>query len=142
VADVGLIRKRLRFEIDAARRASAERRARTAAATSAYEQFLAMSAVPVFRQIANVLRAEGIPFEVQTPGQGVRLVSDRDRDDVIEIELDTTADPPQPTLISTRTRGSRVVRSESPIKPGAAIETLTEDDLIERLMQELRPWLG
>ena len=60
MADVGLIRKRVRAEIDAARKSAAERRERTAAAERAYEHFLTGIAVPVFRQIANVLRAEGI----------------------------------------------------------------------------------
>ncbi len=142
MADVGLIRKRLRAEIDAARHAAATRRGRASAATRAYEVFLADIAVPVFRQLTNVLRAESIPFELQTPSGGVRLVSDRNRDDAIEIELDTSRDPPQPMLVATRTRGSRMLRTERAVKEGADIEGITEDDLIERLIEEIRPWLG
>jgi hypothetical protein len=141
VADVGLIRKRLRAEIDLARRTAATRRERAAAAERAYEKFLESVAIPAFRQVATVLRAEGIPSDVQTPSGGVRLVSDRHRD-AIELELDTTLDPPQPLLVSTHSRSSRVVRSERHVKDDADIAAIGEDDVIERLIEELRPWLG
>ena len=141
MADVGLIRKRLRAEIDLARKSAATRRERAAVAERAYEKFLESVAIPAFRQLATVLRAESIPFDVQTPAGGVRLVSDRHRDG-IQLELDTTLDPPQPLLVSTQTRGSRVVRNERHVKDGADIEAIGEDDVIERLIEELRPWLG
>ena len=142
MAEVGLIRKRLRAEIDAARRASAIRRERAAAAARAFDSFLTDRAVPAFRAMANVLRAEGIPFEAQTPSGGVRLVSDRNRDDAIAIALDESQDPPQPMVVSTRTRGSRMIRHERPVKEGIEIDAISEDDVIERLIEELRPWLG
>src|SRR5262245_45855217 len=140
--DPGLVRKRVRAEIDAARRASAERRQRTATATQAYEMFLENVAVPAFRTMANVLRAEGVPFEAQTPAGAVRLVSDRSRDDVIELSLDTAADPPQPIFITTRTRGGRLLRTEQPLRDRAAIDKITEDEVLEGLIEELRPWFG
>jgi hypothetical protein len=142
MADAGLLRKRLRAEIDAARKASATRRERGDQAARDYEIFLDTIAVPAIRTLSNIMRAEGVPFEAQTPSGAVRLVSDRFRDDAIEMILDTTLDPPAPMLLSTRTRGSRVLRSERPVKEGAAIQTITEDDLIERLIEELRPWLA
>ena len=76
-----------------------------------------------------------------TPAGGVRLQSERHRDDAIEIELDTTADPPQPLVTITRTRGSRVVQSDRSIKWNTPLEQLTEDDVIEMVLEELRPWL-
>jgi hypothetical protein len=142
VADAGLVRKRLRQEIEAARKASGAKRARAAGASRAYDAFLESIAVPAVRMMANVLRAEGLPFETQTPSGGVRLVSDRNRDDAIAVELDTSADPPQPILVTTLNRGSRMLRTEGPVKAGAAIEAITEDELIERLIEELKPWLG
>jgi hypothetical protein len=142
MADVALVRKRLKTEIEQARRVAAERRERSKSATRAYEIFLEGIAIPAFRQVATVLRAEGIPFEVQTPSGGVRLVSDRNRDDGLGLELDGAEDPPQVVLASTRTWGSRVVRNERPIKDRTAIDRLTEDDLLERVFEELRPWLG
>ena len=140
--DAGLIRKRLRTEIDAARRAAAERRERATNAARAYDAFLENIAVPAFRTIANVLRAEGVPFEAQTPGTAVRLVSDRSRDDVIELSLDTSTIRRQPIFITTRTRGGRLLRTERPLKERAAIDKLTEDEVVEGLIEELQPWLG
>jgi hypothetical protein len=127
--------------MDAARRAAAARRERTATAARAFDSFLNDRAIPAFRAMANVLRAEGLPFEAQTPSGAVRLVSDRNRDDVIALSLDDSQDPPQPLLVSTRTRGSRMIRTERPVKEGAEVDGITEDDLIERLIEELRPWL-
>ena len=140
--DVALIRKRLKTEIDQARRTAAERRERSKTATRAYATFLEEVAVPTFRQVANILRAEGIPFEVQTPLDGVRLVSDRSRDDVIALELDATQDPPQVMLSSMRTWGSRVLQTERAITERTAIELITPEEVLDRLLEELRPWLA
>lgn len=140
--DVALIRKRLKTEIDQARRTAAERRERSKSATRAYETFLDEIAIPTFRQIANVLRAEGIPFELQTPSDGVRLVSDRNRDDVISLELDATEDPPQVMVSALRSWGSRVLRTERAVKDRTSIERLTEEDVLERVLEDLRPWLA
>ena len=139
--DVGVVRKRVRFAIDAARRDQAERRGRAAEAAKAFEVFLDLAAAPAFRMMANVLKAEGLAFDVMTPSGGVRLNSDRNRDDAIELELDSSVDPPEPLVTITRARGSRVVRKERPVKPGTPLVQLTEDDVVEMLIDELRPWL-
>lgn len=141
MADVGEVRKRIRAEIEKAKRDQAERRTRVAEATRAYDAFLESAAIPVFRMFANVLKAEGLHFEVMTPAGGVRLQSERNRDDAIEMELDTTADPPQPLVTVTRVRGSRVVQSDRSIQSSAPLAQLTEHDVIEMLIEELRPWL-
>lgn len=141
MADVALIRKRIHTEIEKARRDQAERRARTAEAAKAYEQFLDAAAVPVFRMFANVLKSEGLPFEVMTPAGGVRLQSERHREDAIEMELDTTADPPTPLVTITRVRGSRIVQSDRSVRGSVPLVQLTESDVVEMLIEELRPWL-
>ena len=141
MADVGVVRKRIRSEIEKARRDQAERRGRVAEATRVYEQFLETAAIPAFRMVANILKAEGMPFEVATPAGGVVLQSERQRDDAIEIELDATADPPAPLVTIKRARGSRTVQSDRSIKWNTPLEQLTEDDVIEMLLEELRPWL-
>ena len=107
----------------------------------AYETFLNDVAIPAFRQLANVLRSEGLLFDVQTPAGGVSLASDRSRDDRLELELDSTTDPPTPMLIVSRQRGSRLLRTERTVKTGGTIESITEDELIDRVIDELRPWL-
>ena len=141
MADVAVLRKRIRAEIDKSRRDQAERRTRAADATRAYELFLETAAIPVFRMFANVLKSEGLNFEVMTPAGGVRLQSERVRDDAIEMELDVSADPPQPLVTITRARGSRVIQSDRTIKGSNPLVQLTEDDVIEMLLEELRPWL-
>jgi hypothetical protein len=142
MADPGQLRKRLRNAIEAARRASVARRERATAASREYEEFLDTRAVPAFRAMANVLRAEGIPFEVMTPSGGVRLVADKSRDNLIELELDSTLDPPQPLLITVQSRGSRVLRTERLVKDGSPISQISEDDVVELLMEQVKPWLG
>jgi hypothetical protein len=141
MADVAEVRKRIRAEIEKSRRDQAEHRTRVAEATSAYEAFLETAAIPAFRMLANVLKSEGLNFEVMTPAGGVRLQSERHRDDAIEMELDTTADPPQPLVTITRARGSRVVQSDRSIKGSTPLVQLTEHDVVEMLIEELRPWL-
>jgi len=142
MADAGVVSKRVRFAIDQARRDSAERRGRAAEARTNYDAFLQKAAIPVFRMFASILKAENLPFEVMTPADGVRLQSERNRDDAIEIELDTSADPPQPLVTITRVRGSRVIQSDRSIKGSNPLVQLTEDDVIDMLLEELRPWLS
>ena len=117
------------------------RRGRATEATKAYDGFLEDAAIPVFKMFANILKSEGLHFEVMTPAGGVRLQSERQRDDCIEMELDTTADPPQPLVTITRVRGSRIVRSDRSIKGRNPLVQLAEEDVIEMLLEELRPWL-
>ena len=141
MADVAVVRKRVRSEIEKARRDQAERRNRVAEAQQNYNTFLETAAIPAFRMIANVLKSEGLHFEVMSPAGGVRLQSERNREDAIEMELDTTADPPQPLVTVTRTRGRRIVQSDRTIKGSNPLVQLTEDDVIDMLLEELRPWL-
>ena len=141
MADVAVVRKRVRTAIEQARRDQAERRGRSAEAQQNYNLFLEASAIPAFRMIANVLKSEGLHFEVMTPAAGVRLQSERNREDAIEMELDTTADPPQPLVTIRRVRGSRIVHTDRSIKGSTQLVQLTEDDVIEMLLEELNPWL-
>jgi hypothetical protein len=141
MADVAVIRKRVKTAIEQARRDQAERRERVADAQKNYQVFLDTAAIPVFRMIANVLKSEGMNFEVMSPAGGVRLQSERNREDAINLELDTTADPPQPLVTITRVRGSRVTQKDRSIKGSNPLVQLTEDDVIEMLLEELRPWL-
>jgi len=142
MADVALVRKRVRAAIDAARRDHDQRRTRVADATRLYDAFLEASAAPAFRTVASALKGEGLGFEVMTPAGGVRLVSERHRDDAIAIELDTSTDPPRPMVTITRARGGRSLRSERAVKADTSLAELTEDDVIDMLVEELRPWLA
>jgi hypothetical protein len=143
MADVALIRKRVQKAVEQARREAADRRARVHDAQKAFDQFLETRAIPAFRTMAMVLKAEGQAWEVMTPSGEVRLVPDRRRDEAIALSFDATADPPQAIAIITRGRGSRMLHAERQVKPGTpSITALTEDDVIDMLIEELGPWLG
>lgn len=139
--DIAQLRKSVLQAIEGARKDLAARRSRADAARLAYERFLDERATPVFRQMANVLKSEGVPFDVMTPSGGVRLVPERTREDGIELTLDASFDPPRATLTTARSRGSRTLRAERALKDGVPIDALTEDDVVAALLDELVPWL-
>ena len=139
--EVSEIRKRLRQALERAKRASAERRVRTDAASQAYDRFLVQVATPVFRMFSAALRAEGYPFSVFTPAGGLRLMSERSSDDFIELFLDTDSDPPVASARVNRGRGRRLVTSERPVRENALIDQLTEEDVVQFLLAEIVPFV-
>src|SRR5262249_14123377 len=92
--DISDVRKRVQATIERAKRRDAARRARADDAARAYAAFLDTIAVPLFRQVANAVRAEGHQFTVFTPSGSVKLASDRRAEDSIELVLDTSGDAP------------------------------------------------
>ncbi len=139
--EVSHVRRRLTAAIERSKKTSQERRERVAGAERAFDPFVTDVAVPVIRMVANVLKADGYPFTVNTPGGSVRLASDKGRDDYIEVALDTETDPPEVIGRIRYSRGSRTVSDERPVKPGASPEEITEDDLLDFLLKALEPWL-
>ena len=135
------VRKRLRAVIDQSRRAAAARRAQIDAAADAYKTLLEHVAAPVAHVLANVLLAEGYNFTVFTPNGGLRLASTKSPDDSIEFALDTTHDEPFVLLRVSQTRGRRVLQHERPVKGRTAIEQLTEEDILQALLEELAPFV-
>ena len=135
--EISDIRRRYRSAIEQARKASAERRERADAASTAYAAFLRDIAIPVFRMVANVAKAEGQPFTIFTPADGVRLVSERQADDFIELYLDKAQDPPDIVARVNRRRGGDVVTSERPVRAGAPINSLTDEDVLSLLLGEI-----
>ena len=132
--EVSSVRRRLNETIERAKRRAAERRVRSDAAGVAFGRFLENTAIPLFRQIVNVLRADGYPFSVITPSGSVRLMSDRWAQDFVEVLLDTSGDEPQLMLHASRGWGGGVVESERAMGDP---ETLTEDDLLTAVLSEL-----
>jgi len=136
--ETGEVRRRLLYAIERAKRGAGERRARNDEATRAFTDFLDHVAVPLFKQIANVLKVENHPFTVFTPSNNVRLMSDKSADDYIEIALDTSDVEPRVMAHISRSRGRRVVDEERTIgKP----DTLTEEDLLAFLLKELEQFV-
>jgi len=138
--DTGEVRKRLQHAIERAKRAGGERRARNDEATRAFNTFLDQVAVPLFKQIGNVLRTENYPFTVFTPSGSVRLMSDRSADDYIELALDSTGDTPRVMARVSHSRGRRVVDAERVVGSGQP-DTLTEEELLAFLLKELEPFV-
>ena len=138
--ETSVLRRRLTETIETARRTAAERRARSDAAARDYSQFLDTIAVPLFRQIANVLKASGYSFTVFTPTGSVRLMSDKASEDYIELSLDTSADEPMVLGKSSRARGRRVLESERAIAE-QTVANLTEDHVLNYVLKELEPFV-
>lgn len=136
--EIADVKRQVVAAIDRARHHAAERRTRHDEAERAYATFLDRVAIPLMRQVANVLRAQAFSFTVFTPGGAVRLMSDKSSHDFIELTLDTSVEPPTVVLHATRSRGSRVIESERSI--GAPGE-IGEDDLLALIVKELEPFV-
>ena len=138
--ETSTVRNRLNLIIENAKRLSAERRTRNDEASRAFERFRETAGVPLFKQVAGALKASGYPFTVFTPGGSVKLLSDKSAEDYLEISLDTSGDQPVVMGHVSRTRGRRVIESERPIaiKP---VSDLTDQDLLEYLLQEIGPFV-
>ena len=139
--EVSLVRKRLKAAMDQARERAQQRRQRTADAERAWASFLDNVAVPVTRQVQTVLKAEGHAFTVFTPGGGLRLASDRGRDDYVELTLDTSGDAPQVVGRISETRGSRTLERHLPVRAGVSPDALSEEDVLEFYVGALAHWL-
>jgi hypothetical protein len=135
--EIADVRKRIKDTIDRARREAADRRGRNTEASQAYERFLTAVAVPMCQQAAAVLKSEGYPFIVHTPVDSVRLASERWPEDFIEIRLDTSGSRPHVVARVERVKGRETVAEYRPLKPGALIEHLTEQDVLDLLADAL-----
>ncbi len=137
--EVADVRRRVKAAIERAKRAAAERRVMSDEAAADYAVLLDRMAVPLFRQLGNVLRAEKHPFSVFTPAGGVRLTSDRSKEAYIELLLDTTGPRPQLIVHSSRGRGRRILESESVVADGRPVRDVTEEDLFSAVLAAIEP---
>jgi hypothetical protein len=136
--EISLVRRRLTETIERARKHAAERRTRAHQAARDFDLFLQNTAVPLFRQVANALKADGYAFTVFTPSGSVRLMSDRSASDYIELTLDTAGIEPRVMGQISRARGSRVIDAERAI---GAPDAVTEEQLLEFLLKELEAFV-
>lgn len=136
--EISDVRRRVTETVERAKHSAGERRARADEAARDYATFLDSVAVPLVRQIANVLKVQGYLFAVFTPLGSVRLASEKSADDYIEISLDTSGDRPVVLGHSRRARGGHIVESEQPIG-GPAIGSVTEEQVLAFLLKELEP---
>ena len=139
--EVSDVRRRLRAAMEDAKRRSAERRARTDETSRAWEEVLTGTAVPAFHTMAQALTGEGHRFKVLTPGNSVRLALERSAEEFIELALDTDRDNPAVMVRSTRGRGRRIVSSERAVREGTAVASMTQEDVVGILLDELAPFI-
>ena len=138
--EISIVRNRLRDTMERAKRQAAERRAHADRTAAAFDTFLTTTAVPLVRQIANVLRTEGHLFSVFTPSGSVRLMSDKRAEDFIEIVLDTASDPPRVMGHTSRTLGRRGIDAERVVGSGDPA-SIGDEDLLAFFLEELEPFV-
>ena len=138
--EISEVKRHLSETIERAKRAAVDRRIHVDEASREFGVLLEQVAIPLFRQVANVLRVQGYPFDVFTPGGSVRLMSEKNADDFIELTLDTTGDAPLVMGHSRRGRGRRVLESERAIAEGP-VRNVTEQQVLAFLLKELEPFV-
>lgn len=134
------VRRRLTHTIERAKKLAAERRSLATRASSDYDLFLERTAIPMVRQLAGALTASGFPFAVYTPGGGVRLASERSRQDFIELSFDASGDRPIVLGHTRRSRGGRLIDSERPIA-SQDVSALSDEEVLVFFLEELQPFL-
>ncbi len=138
--EAGEVRKRLRQTIETAKRDAAARRAALASEQQAFDAFLENHAVPVLRQVASALKAEGHVFQVLTPAGTARLQSDREQNDYLEIVLEGTRGTPTVIGRSSYARGSQLQTAEHRIGDASAlVSDLTDEDVFEWVLRVILP---
>lgn len=139
--EISEVRRQVLHAIERARTRAQRQRQLAAEAERAYTVFLDQVASPVAHMVARALKAEGLAFTVSTPNGGLRLASDRGRDDYIEFGLQDEGDRASVVGRVRRTRGSRTIEEERPIKADAGPQDLTDADVLAFLIHALEPWL-
>jgi hypothetical protein len=140
--DISDVRKQVQHTLEAARRDAASHRGSRDAAQQALPGFLATVAAPVFRQVATVLKSEGFAFSVFTPADSVRLASDRNADDYIEMVLDADRDPVALVFRRSVVRGRRILEDEQALRPGTPLAELADQDVLDALLRLLPPFVA
>jgi hypothetical protein len=138
--EVADVRKGVLDAMARAKQRAADRRAKADASAQAFESLLSHGVAPLMRQVANVLRVERHLFTVSTPAGSVRLSSDKEADDFIEISFDTSGDAPRVVGRTSSRRGRQVIDREETIGTGAP-ESITERDLFAFLMKAIEPFV-
>ena len=137
--ETGEVRRRVRRTVDDARARARRRRRDVAAAEEEGERVLRAAAAPLFRTVASALKAEGYRFAVETPAGAVRLSPGGASEDVIEIALDTTRDPPALVGRTACVRGRRVLTDERVVAEHPALGDLAPEALLDFVLSALAP---
>lgn len=138
--ETAAVRQRVVETIQRAKRGAHDRRVRTDSARLEFTHLLDTVLVPIVRQVAQALKADGYPFGVDTPAGAVRLTSERSSVDYIELTLDTDSDEPWVVGRTRRTWGRRVLESDRPVRR-CPVREITEEDALTFLLKELEPFV-
>jgi hypothetical protein len=141
VIEISDLRKRIKQTIDQARHAASDRRQRQEVAIREGERALELVVTPIFRMTATILKAEGFAFQVFTPAGAVRLASERNRDDFIELALETDRDPVACVGRVSRTWGRRLLATEQIVREAPGLDGLTDEDVVRFLTTTLPPFV-
>jgi hypothetical protein len=139
--ETGEVNKRLKIASEQARAQAVQRRQKDADAQKEFDTFLDVVATPLMKQLASALKAQGHGFTLFTPAGGLRLASDRQRDDFIELALERDDAGLQVVGHISHVRGSRTLTQTRPVTSGASPGSLTDEQLLSFLLEALRPWL-
>ena len=137
--NTGDVGRRVRRTIDDARTRARKRRHDVAAAEAEGDSVLRTVAAPLFRTVASALKAEGYRFAVETPAGAVRLSPGGASEDVIEIALDTTRDPPALMGRTAYARGRRLLSDERVVAEHPALGDLAPETLLDFVLAALAP---
>jgi hypothetical protein len=133
--EVAELRRQILREIESAQAKAVERRKSGDAAHTAFAKFIVEIAGPLVVQTVHILRAEGLPFQAQTPADAARIASNTSPDDFVEFVLDTSVRPPRVIgRSSVAVTRHNVVVEEVPIAPGTPISELKDTDLLPFLI--------
>lgn len=140
--DVAALRKRILRELDrpgAAKASvlSAERRAAGDGARQQFARLLDTTIVPLLKQTADILKAEGELCRIHTPSDMAKLAFDRSPEDFIEIMLDTAMPPHIIGRSSVRKKGGTLVEDRI-VGVGKEIDEINDEDVVGYLLPELR----
>jgi hypothetical protein len=140
--ETSVVRKRIMDALERGKREAAEQRVRKAQAAEHFQRFLETIAVPLCRQVADVVKAERQPFIVHTPSEAVRLSAERAPTDFVELYLDASGHTPQVMARISRVRGRETLSEERPVKAGAHVEHVSEEDVLELLAEAMPVLVG
>jgi hypothetical protein len=91
--------------------------------------------------VAQVLKSEGYPFQVSTPGDVVRLSSEKSPEDMIELALETAGATPALVCRVQHTRGREIRRDERVVAPGVPMAALNDEHVVSLLVEVLPPFV-
>jgi hypothetical protein len=136
-----VLRRQIRDAIDGARQAAVARRAAGDAAALAWRAARDTVVIPSWQQAVQVLRSEGYLLQVSSPADAVRVNSEKNPQDGVELSLESGSQGPFLLQRVTTTRG-REVRSDERVAVAGTdiIASLTEEQAVALLLSALAPF--